>query len=87
MLVNRVLDHALACPGDKDLDKKIMTDSQVRAALGLMKKILPDLQATELSQDPEKPLNPMISDKPVSKDEWANTYSLGSASRTSESVN
>ena len=37
-LVNRLTDHALG-------DDEIMTDSQVRAALGLLKKSLPDLAA------------------------------------------
>lgn len=40
-LVNRLRDHAL---GEVD-----MTPTQVTAALGLLKKALPDLQATELS--------------------------------------
>jgi len=33
-----------------------LTPAQVTAALGLLKKSLPDLQAVELSTDPQKPL-------------------------------
>lgn len=33
-----------------------MSSTQVTAALGLLKKALPDLQAVEHSSDPEKPM-------------------------------
>jgi hypothetical protein len=34
-----------------------MTDTQVRAALGLLRKTLPDLAVTELRGDPDRPLS------------------------------
>lgn len=44
LLVKRLEDHVLK---DTDLSK-----SQVSAALGLLKKVIPDLQATQVSGDP-----------------------------------
>lgn len=43
MLVNRLVDHVLG--------KVELSPSQVTAGLGLMKKVLPDLQATTISGD------------------------------------
>ena len=48
-LVNRLEDHAF---GDAE-----MSATQVSAALGLLKKCVPDLQAMEVSGDAEAPLN------------------------------
>lgn len=48
-LVNRLEDHVL---GEVE-----MTNTQVSAALGLLRKCVPDLQATELSGDPESPVS------------------------------
>ena len=42
-LINRLTSHVMSEDGD------VMTTSQVNAALGLLKKILPDLKATEHS--------------------------------------
>jgi hypothetical protein len=47
-LINRLQDHVLS-----DLDLK---PTQVQAALGLLKKTLPDLTATELSGDQDNPV-------------------------------
>lgn len=47
-LVNRLTDHVLG--------KVEMVPSQVTAALGLLKKSLPDLQSTTHSGDPDKPI-------------------------------
>lgn len=52
-IINRLEKHILAEP-EKDADgemvvKGLMAQSQVTAALGLLKKILPDLSAVELS--------------------------------------
>ncbi len=47
-LVNRLEDHVL---GEVE-----MTSTQVSAALGLLKKCVPDLQATELTGDPDAPV-------------------------------
>lgn len=50
-LVNRLQEHALARAGTKAGLKKLMTDAQVRAAMGLLAKCVPDLQRTELVGD------------------------------------
>ena len=47
-LINRLQNHV-----DGEVE---MVPSQVTAALGLLKKSLPDLQATIISGDPENPL-------------------------------
>lgn len=57
-LVNRLIQHALAKPELDEITntyvtKDLMTQSQVTAALGLMKKILPDLSAVELTGEIE----------------------------------
>ena len=51
-LINRLEDHIL-----NDLDLK---PTQVTAALGLLKKTLPDLANVELSSDSDKPLQMVI---------------------------
>lgn len=43
-LINRLQDHALSTAAEP-----IMTDSQVRAAFGLLGKVVPDLKAIEHS--------------------------------------
>ena len=48
-LINRLQDHAHA-------PEPIMDNSQVRAALGLLAKVVPDLKAVELSTDPDNPM-------------------------------
>lgn len=55
MLLNRLLNHCLTKEDDKDYKQKYMQQSQVNAALGLMKKVLPDLTALQLSGDQESP--------------------------------
>ena len=47
-LINRLHNHALG--------KNKMITTQVRAAEVLLKKVLPDLQVTQLTGDPDKPL-------------------------------
>lgn len=48
-VVNELIKHVL--------NKRKMTNTQVAAALGLLKKILPDLQKTELTNGDGKPLD------------------------------
>ena len=79
-LINRLQDHVLTHKKDPDFEKKEMTPSQVSAAMGLLKKILPDLQATELSQSSENPITPIISDRPMSKDEWTAQHCMDTPS-------
>jgi len=49
MIINRLQDHIKITPQDPNFSKKYMDKSQVSAALGLLKKTLPDLQTMELS--------------------------------------
>lgn len=53
-LINRLTSHALGKADPK------MDSSQVTAALGLLKKAVPDLSAIEHSTDPDKPLKGVL---------------------------
>ena len=46
-LINRLQKHILTYPDKKTYKKDLMTQSQVTAALGLIKKTLPDLHNIE----------------------------------------
>ena len=75
-LVNRLEAFVF---GQKDgQTKKVveMTAQQVNAALGLLRKTLPDLQATELSGEVK---HTVISDEPMAEDDWTKTYGCGVA--------
>lgn len=52
LLVKALEDHAI--------DGKEMSASQVTAALGLLKKSVPDLSAVEHSSDPDKPVRGVV---------------------------
>ena len=47
-ILNALIEHVV--------NGREMSPSQVTAGLGLLKKALPDLQAVELSSDPDKPM-------------------------------
>ena len=47
-ILNALIEHV---EGNRE-----MSPTQVSAALGLLKKALPDLQSVELGSDPEKPV-------------------------------
>lgn len=64
MLVRRLTKHVLG--------KVDMSPSQVTAALGLLKKTLPDLSAVEHSGEIKQR---DVSDQPLTADEWENRYS------------
>lgn len=57
-LCKRLNLFALNLPDPHTLDKRPveMTDTQVRAALGLLRKTLPDLAVTQISGDPDRPV-------------------------------
>ena len=61
MLINSLENHVLK--GSK------MKSTQVTAALGLLKKVVPDLSATELSGKVETE-QPWIGPKPLTEDDW-----------------
>jgi len=48
-LINRLTNHILTDPTKETFEKEFLQATQVNAALGLLKKILPDLSAVELS--------------------------------------
>ena len=45
---------------DHVLGKRKMAATQVNAALGLLRKCVPDLQATQISSDPDNPIPPLV---------------------------
>lgn len=47
LLIKRLEDHIFTKPADQDAADKVMADSQVRAALGLLGKILPNVSETK----------------------------------------
>lgn len=63
-LINRLASHAL---GQCD-----MSQTQVSAALGLLKKTLPDLTATELSGEIRQR---DVSNEPITDEQWESQYS------------
>jgi hypothetical protein len=60
--LRRLIDAKTIAQTLKDhvLGRKNMTTSQVNAALGLLRKLMPDLQAVELSNDPDNPIGPTL---------------------------
>jgi|FreactcultureFD7_1027221.scaffolds.fasta_scaffold17343_2 hypothetical protein len=66
-LITRLMSHSLGRL------KVEMSDSQVRAALGLLKKALPDLQALEhLGEVTHK--HHVVSAEPLNEADWQRTY-------------
>ena len=63
-ILKRLIQHALGVTE--------MTATQVQAAIALMKKILPDLQAIEVQADV---IQHVISERPLTPDEWAAEHS------------
>lgn len=56
-LVNRIQNYGLANLTDADFARKAMQPAQVKAVLGLLAKVMPDLQRTQLEGgDADKPL-------------------------------
>lgn len=50
-LINRLQNHALCDLSQEGAAEKAMSDSQVRAAFGLLNKVVPDLKSVEHSGD------------------------------------
>jgi hypothetical protein len=65
-LINRLTNHVLG--------KVDMTSTQVTAALGLLKKTLPDLSAAEIKADVNN--NYAVADEPLNNDSWMNKHNL-----------
>ena len=62
-----------------------MSAAQVTAALGLLKKVLPDLTAVDATVNGEV-MNYVISAEPVSEHDWEATYGVEPAGGSSEST-
>lgn len=60
-----------------------MTPTQVSAGLGLLKKVLPDLSATELSGELK---TTDVSAKPLTAEEWEKEHCVEAAGGASEST-
>jgi hypothetical protein len=80
-LINRLTNHVLGKL------KKPMDSTQVTAALGLLKKVLPDLSSTDVKGDIFNQ-HYVVSGEPMSEDEWKNHYenSLEPSKGTAESA-
>ena len=80
MIAERLTKHVL---GDVE-----MTATQVTAALGLLRKTLPDLQQQEIKAEVNQKTR-VVSNEPLTEDEWSDQYGsdLAATSGTTESVN
>lgn len=57
MLIKRLQDYAVADVTTQNFPAKVMMPAQVKAALGLLAKVMPDLQRTQLEGgDADKPV-------------------------------
>lgn len=68
-LINRLEKHVLA----NAQDGEVMNASQVTAALGLLRKVLPDLAAVEHEGGTEH-THYHVTDKPLTEDDWEARY-------------
>jgi hypothetical protein len=78
MIARRLVDHVMG--------KVELSATQVTAALGLLKKTLPDLNATEFTGELR---HRDISDEPLTAEQWEQQYadSLAAAERSPEKSN
>ena len=79
-ILNRLTNHVLG--------KVEMSASQVTAALGLIRKTLPDLQAIELKAEVEQ-IQRVVSSEPLTINEWSDKYGsdLETSSGATKSLN
>lgn len=79
-IINRLYDHILG--------ENKMEATQVSAALGLLKKTLPDLQSIEMKAEVEQ-TQKVVSSEPLTTDEWSAKYGsdMASTSGTTKSIN
>jgi len=71
-ILNALLEHVDG--------KREMSGTQVTAGIALLRKVLPDLQTTQLVGDPENPIehNHTVKARDLSDDELARIASVGS---------
>ena len=69
-ILNALIQHA---EGERE-----MSASQVSAGLGLLKKILPDLQSAESTIHGDQTIR-ILADKPLTEDEWEKRYCVTEA--------
>ena len=86
-IINRLQKHIDAYPeveGDKIVIKNLMQQSQVTAALGLLKKVLPDLAVMEVKAEITE--KKVISAEPITPEQWESEYSLETSAGATEST-
>jgi len=59
-LINRLQNHALCSPTDENAASKIMNADQVRAAFGLLAKVVPDQKPVDGDGDSKTKLEMVI---------------------------
>jgi hypothetical protein len=64
-ILNALIEHV---NGDRE-----MSSSQVTAGIALLRKVMPDLQSTEITADV---VAHVVSTKPLSPDEWAAQHTV-----------
>lgn len=87
-IINRLTKHVLGTlKNEVTKEPAEMSASQVTAALGLLKKVIPDLSSTNIQGDIFN-YHFVASDKPLTDDEWAERYedSLETTAGASEST-
>lgn len=73
-IINRLTNHVLGTlKNEVTKEPTEMSASQVTAALGLLKKVIPDLSATNVQGDIFN-YHYVATDKPLSEDEWEQQY-------------
>lgn len=87
-ILQRLTHHIMGTlKNDMTGEKMLLEPSQVTAALGLLKKVLPDLSSTNVQGDVFN-YHYVVDTKPLTEDEWANSYEdrLATTDRSSEST-
>ena len=78
-LLDKLIEHII------NTDKKpIMTQSQVNAAISLLRKVLPDLTSAEVEQ--HQTVRNVVQATPMSEDDWASTYARPKEPETEDKV-
>lgn len=75
MLINRLNSFAMGGVDPKTKKPIEMSDGQIRAALGLLRKVLPDLSSTEVNATHEHHYVARMPGVAQSSDEWQKQHS------------